>query len=82
MRLRKWSWREPGNDANLGQAMHLLILPHLSGLMSEIEVDNQKFMEAFAKHDATALSMLYTEDCKLMPTGTDVLFGSMSMCGH
>ena len=69
---------------NLGQAMHLLILPHLSALMSEIEAGNQKFMEAFAKQDATALSMLYTEDCKLMPTGTDVLFGreGMSMCRH
>ena len=64
--------------------MHLLILPHLSALMSEIEAGNQKFMEAFAKQDATALSMLYTEDCKLMPTGTDVLFGreGMSMCRH
>jgi len=47
--------------------------------MSEIEAGNQKFMEAFAKQDATALSMLYTEDYKLMPTGTDVLFGREGM---
>ena len=64
--------------------MHLLILPHLLALMSEIEAGNQKFMEAFAKQDTTALLMLYTEDCKLMLTGTDVLFGreGMSMCRH
>ena len=52
--------------------------------MSEIESVNQKFMEAFGKQDAIALSLLYTEDCKLMPTGTDVLFGrgGMLMCGN
>ena len=43
--------------------------------MSEIEAANLKFMTAFGKQDATGLSELYTEDCKLMPTGTDVLFG-------
>lgn len=32
-------------------------------------------MDAFAKQDATALSKLYTEDCKLMPTGADVVNG-------
>ena len=43
--------------------------------MSEIEAANLKFMTAFSKQDATGLSELYTEDCKLMPTGTDVLYG-------
>ncbi len=37
-------------------------------------------MDAFAKQDATALSMLYTEDCKLMPTGSDVLVGRDGEC--
>ena len=48
--------------------------------MSEIEAANLKFMTAFGKQDATGLSELYTEDCKLMPTGTDVLFGREGAC--
>lgn len=45
------------------------------GLIDEIQAANAKFMEAFAKQDAQALSQLYTEDCKLMPTGSDVVTG-------
>ena len=32
-------------------------------------------MAAFAKGDAVAISELYTEDCKVMPTGSDTLTG-------
>ena len=32
-------------------------------------------MKAFDDGDLTALSQLYTEDCKLMPSGTDVQVG-------
>ena len=45
------------------------------GLIDEIQAANQKFMDAFAKQDATAVSNLYTTDCKIMPTGADVITG-------
>ena len=43
--------------------------------MSEIQAANMKFMEAFAKQDPKAVSALYTADCKVMPTGADVVNG-------
>ena len=36
---------------------------------------NVKFMDAFAKGDAEAVAALYTSDCKVMPTGSDVVEG-------
>lgn len=42
-------------------------------LQEEIEAGNAKFMAAFDKGDMSALSLLYTEDCKVMPTGAGVL---------
>lgn len=48
---------------------------HPTALIDEIQTANAKFMNAFAKQDATELSELYTEDCKLMPTGADVVTG-------
>ena len=44
-------------------------------LQEEIEAGNAKFMAAFDKGDMSALSLLYTEDCKVMPTGAGVLEG-------
>ena len=56
------------------------------GLIDDIQAANQKFMEAFAKQDATAVSNLYTTDCKIMPTGADVITGRgrwvHSDCSH
>ena len=45
------------------------------GLQQEIEAANQEFMRCYAANDMTALSNLYTVDCKLMPTGVDVQEG-------
>ena len=45
------------------------------GLQQEIESANKEFMRCFAANDMTALSNLYTVDCKLMPTGVDVQEG-------
>lgn len=44
-------------------------------LKSEIQAANMKFMEAFAKLDSKAVGALYTSDCKVMPTGADVVTG-------
>ena len=43
--------------------------------MSEIQAANAKFMEAFAKQEPEAVGALYTADCKVMPTGADVVNG-------
>ena len=32
-------------------------------------------MDAFAKQDSNAVGALYTSDCKVMPTGADVVNG-------
>lgn len=46
-----------------------------SDLKQEIESNNQKFMDAFAKQDPSGIAALYTEDCKIMPQGVDVMMG-------
>ncbi len=51
-----------------------------AALKDDIEAANTKFMAAFASGDATNLGPLYTENCRLMPTGTDVLVGRDGMC--
>ena len=54
--------------------MHFFSLSS-ADIMDDIKAANEKFMAAFDGGDATALSQLYTEDCKLMPTGSDVVMG-------
>lgn len=44
-------------------------------LRDEIAAANEKFMAAFKTQVATAVADLYTEDCKIMPPGSDVLMG-------
>ncbi|XP_065177503.1 uncharacterized protein LOC135808264 [Sycon ciliatum] len=44
-------------------------------LKAEIEAANVNFMRCFDGGDFDGLSMLYTEDCKLMPTGSATLIG-------
>ena len=44
-------------------------------LRDEIATANEKFMAAFKAQDANAVAALYTEDCKVMPPGTDVVVG-------
>ena len=43
--------------------------------MEEIKARNQNFMKWFEEGNTEALSGLYTEDCKMMPAGCDVLVG-------
>ena len=54
-----------------------LFVPFLSfvALKDEIAAANEKFMAAFKAQDANAVAALYTEDCKVMPPGTDVVMG-------
>ena len=56
-----------------------LFLPLLSycpgNLKAEIEAANVNFMRCFDGGDFDGLSMLYTVDCKLMPTGSATLIG-------
>ena len=51
----------------------------VAGLKSEIQAANVKFMDAFAKGDAEGVGALYTSDCKIMPTGSDVVTGQQGM---
>ena len=44
-------------------------------LQGEIEAVNIKFMDAVAAQDPTAVSKIYTEDCRLSPPGMDVVIG-------
>ena len=55
--------------------MSLTLYLVVAGLQDEIQAANEKFMDAYNKGDMNALSALYTEDCKLMPTGSDVVNG-------
>ena len=47
----------------------------MCSLRSEIEKANAQFMTIFKQQDATALSELYSSDCKVLPTGCDVVEG-------
>lgn len=51
----------------------------MATLKDEIEACNVKFMAAFNKGDMPALSLCYSEDCKLMPTGAGVMEGRESV---
>ena len=57
--------------------MHYVVFFSLSpaALWADIEAANVKFMDAFKTGDATQVAKLYTEDCKVMPTGADVQLG-------
>ncbi len=44
-------------------------------LIDEIKQANGNFMKAFGAGNMDDLSALYTEDCKIMPTGADVMTG-------
>ena len=36
---------------------------------------NKAFMKAFEDQDAESIGPMYTEDCKVMPAGKDVIIG-------
>ena len=61
--------------------MRSLPLP-AADIMDDIKAANDKFMAAFDSGDATGLSQLYTEDCKLMPPGSDVVMGREGKVGR
>ena len=44
-------------------------------MLDQMDKINKAFMKAFEDQNAEAISPLLTEDCKIMPTGSDVLFG-------
>ena len=50
----------------------------LADLKKEIEAANSVFMATFSDHNATHMAELYTLDCKIMPSGSDVLTGRES----
>lgn len=47
----------------------------MADLQAMILANHKKFMDAYNANDMDALSKLYTEDCKLMPTGFDTMVG-------
>ncbi|XP_066266889.1 uncharacterized protein [Branchiostoma lanceolatum] len=47
----------------------------MADLKAVIAANNEKFMACFKANDMKGLAALYTEDCKLMPTGSDTLHG-------
>ena len=49
----------------------------------QMEKLNVAFMKAFEDQNADAIGPMYTEDCKVMPTGQDVIHGrkgEVDMC--
>ena len=44
-------------------------------MLAQMKVHNNKFMAAFTNQDPESIGPLYTSDCKVMPTGQDVIDG-------
>ena len=44
-------------------------------MLAQMKVHNDKFMAAFTNQDPESIGPLYTGDCKVMPTGQDVIEG-------
>ena len=42
---------------------------------NQMEKLNNAFMKAFEDQNPEAIGPMYTEDCKVMPTGQDVIVG-------
>lgn len=55
--------------------LSLIVTGTYADLRSEIEDANARFTEAFNRQDAEAVSQFYTEDCSMMPAGSDVVQG-------
>ena len=49
-------------------------------MIKQMEELNKKFMKAFADGDSEAIGPMYTEDCKVLPTGQDVIEGRKGKC--
>ena len=48
-------------------------------MLAQMKVHNDKFMAAFTNQDPESIGPLYTSDCKVMPTGQDVIEGRPGM---
>ena len=48
-------------------------------MLDQMDKIDKAFMKAFEDQNAEAMGPLFTEDCKIMPTGRDVLFGRKGM---
>ena len=48
-------------------------------MLAQMKVHNDKFMAAFTNQDPESIGPLYTSDCKVMPTGQDVIEGRKGM---
>ena len=48
----------------------------------QMEKLNNAFMKAFEDQDAEAIGPMYTVDCKVMPTGQDVIIGRKGNISH
>ncbi len=47
--------------------------------VNKIEAANAVWMKNFAEGNAKGVGEMYTEDCKVMPTGSDVVVGREGM---
>ncbi|MBV9563058.1 MAG: DUF4440 domain-containing protein, partial [Bradyrhizobium sp.] len=57
-------------------ALSLAAPARAADLKSEIEAANQKWLDAYGKGDAAALTALYTDKATVLPPGTDMVTGS------
>jgi uncharacterized protein (TIGR02246 family) len=51
----------------------------MENVQSSTASANQKFMDAFSRADAAILAALYTEDAKLLPTGSLMMTGKKAI---
>ncbi|XP_064402240.1 uncharacterized protein LOC135347990 [Halichondria panicea] len=51
-------------------------------MLAQMKVHNDKFMVAFANNDPDSIGPLYTTDCKVMPSGQDVIEGREGCVGY
>eukprot|EP00058_Branchiostoma_floridae_P007808 XP_002593296.1 hypothetical protein BRAFLDRAFT_83843 [Branchiostoma floridae] len=76
--VRTWtkdvSRQRIGTSCPRGSALQSNIII-MADLKTLVETNNEKFMATFKAGDMKVLANMYTEDCKIMPTGTDTLFG-------
>ena len=59
----------------VGLQLYLTFALCILALKDEIAAANEKFMSAYKSQDANAVAAMYTEDCKIMPPGSDVVMG-------
>ncbi|HEX2913658.1 MAG TPA: DUF4440 domain-containing protein [Chloroflexia bacterium] len=53
----------------------------LSDVRSQIEANNEKFAEIFARGDATGIAGMYTEDAVILPPDAEIIRGRENIMG-